>query len=190
MSDVINGKVAAIIDDSTLVLNVGLEHGVSEGMAFAVFAEYQEILDPDSGASLGKWEMVKARVVVTHVQERMCTASAPLVAAEESSARTLSSMMVEHSFGRYGQRDEEREHLDVRTVDISGQPRMQPIAVGDGARFLALEVDAGQETAAEVESRDEVDTGQETVAEGENKDEVDAGQETVAEGENKDEAAV
>ena len=172
MSDVISGKVAAIIDDSTLVLNVGLEDGVSEGMAFAVFAEYQDILDPDSGASLGKWEMVKARVVVTHVQERMCTASAPLVAPEESSSRTLSAMMVEHSFGRYGRRDEERERLDVRTADISGQPRMQPIAVGDGARFLALEVDAGQEMAEEGESKCEVDAGQETSGEGGNKDEA------------------
>ncbi|MDE2807469.1 MAG: hypothetical protein OXN90_03550, partial [Gemmatimonadota bacterium] len=71
MSAPIEGKVAAIIDDTTLVLNVGSEQGVQEGMAFAIFASHGEIEDPDSGQSLGRWEAVKARVVATHVQERL-----------------------------------------------------------------------------------------------------------------------
>ena len=62
MSAQIAGKVAAIIDDTTLVLNIGADHGVVEGMAFAIFASHGEIVDPDSGESLGSWEMVKARV--------------------------------------------------------------------------------------------------------------------------------
>ena len=95
MSDVITGKVAAIIDDTTLVLNVGYEDGVKEGMAFAVFAEQRDIQDPDTGESLGKWEMGKARVAVVHVQARMCTVSSPLLAPEDSGgSRTLSAMMV------------------------------------------------------------------------------------------------
>ena len=58
MSAQIAGKVAAIIDDTTLVLNIGADHGVVDGMAFAVFASHGEIVDPDSGESLGRWEMV------------------------------------------------------------------------------------------------------------------------------------
>ena len=69
MSTSIEGKVAAIIDDTTLVLNVGSEQGVQEGMAFAIFALHGEIADPDSGQPLGRWEAVKARVVATHVQD-------------------------------------------------------------------------------------------------------------------------
>ena len=53
MSTPIEGKVAAVIDDTTLVLNVGREQGVQEGMAFAIFALHGEIEDPDSGESLG-----------------------------------------------------------------------------------------------------------------------------------------
>ena len=138
MSTQIVGKVAAIIDDTTLVLNVGAEHGVVEGMAFAIFASYGEIVDPDSGESLGSWEMVKARVVATHVQPRMCTVRAPAVgnAPTVGDTRPLSAMMVEHSVSS-AKEEGEWERLEVRGVDISGRPQAQPIAVGDGARVLA-----------------------------------------------------
>ena len=141
MSEIITAKVAAIIDDTTLVLNAGSSHGVLEGMVFVIFAEHKAIEDPDSGEPLGQWEMVKARVVVTHVQERMCTVRAPLVAdgAAPSNTRTLSSLMVEHSLGSYGRGSDRWEHLQVRGADVSGQPKGQPIAVGDQARALPLQ---------------------------------------------------
>ena len=142
MNEIITAKVAAIIDDTTLVLNAGSSHGVLEGMVFVIFAEHQAIEDPDSGEPLGQWEMVKARVVATHVQERMCTVRAPLVVAAAvapSNTRTLSSLMVEHSLGSYGRGAEKWEHLQVRSADVSGQPKGQPIAVGDQARALPLQ---------------------------------------------------
>ena len=140
MSEIITAKVAAIMDDTTLVLNAGSRDGVLEGMVFVIFAEHQAIEDPDSGESLGQWEMVKARVAVTHVQERMCTVRAPLVTAESkpSNTRTLSSLMVEHSLGSYGRGADQWERLQVRSADIGGQPKGQPIAVGDLARSLPL----------------------------------------------------
>lgn len=146
----ITGKVAAIVDDTTLVLNVGSREGVREGQLFAIVASHAEIFDPDSGESLGAWESVKGRVVVTHVQERMATARSPL--ADEASAETgtLSAMMVRHSFGLYGDRDRERERLDVQSSGVRGRPRTPPIEVGDRARSVSLEglaeaarVDAG-----------------------------------------------
>ena len=138
MSAQIAGKVAAIIDDTTLVLNIGADHGVVEGMAFAIFASHGEIVDPDSGESLGSWEMVKARVVATHVQPRMCTVRAPAVgeAPVVGDTRPLSAMMVEHSVSS-AKGEAEWERLEVRSADISGRPQAQPIAVGDGARVLA-----------------------------------------------------
>ena len=109
-----------------------------EGMAFAVFASHGEIVDPDSGESLGSWEMVKARVVATHVQPRMCTVRAPAVgeAPVVGDTRPLSAMMVEHSVSS-AKGDGEWERLEVRGADISGRPQAHPIAVGDGARVLA-----------------------------------------------------
>ena len=146
MGQVISGKVAAIIDDTTLVLNVGFEHGVEEGMAFRVVAEYQEIKDPDTGIALGQWEKVKAEVVVSHVQEKMCTVRSPAVEEEEGTSGTLSSMMVQHSFGRYGQHQLKHQKLPVRSGDISGQPQSNPIVVGDLARWVpAVDSDIDQE---------------------------------------------
>ena len=150
MSTPIEGKVAAIIDDTTLVLNVGSEQGVQEGMAFAIFALHGEIADPDSGQPLGRWEAVKARVVATHVQPRLCTVRAPVVGEVPvvGDTRPLSAMMVEHSVARApGQ--EQWQRLDVRGGDVRGRPQNQPIAVGDGARSLAMAESAAEEDVSE-----------------------------------------
>ena len=160
---VIGGKVAAIIDDTTLVLNVGYQQGVQEGMVFVIFAEQADIADPDTGEPLGRWEMVKARVAVTHVQERMCTVQAPAVVEEQVSdgTRPLSARMVEHSLGHYGERGEEWKQLQVRATDVSGRPQNQPIAVvveepveetPEGAASVTAEATA--EAATEGEKRD------------------------------------
>ena len=138
MTRVIEARVAAIIDDTRLVLNVGYDQGVSEGAVFVIFDAHADITDPVTGEPLGQWECVKARVVATHVQQRMTTVQAPVVREERvtDGTRPLSAMMVEHSLGHYGVRGEEWQQLNVRVADLSGRPRLQPIAVGDGARFV------------------------------------------------------
>ena len=148
MSTPIEGKVAAIIDDTTLVLNVGSEQGVQEGMAFAIFALQGEIEDPDSGESLGRWEVVKARVLATHVQARLCTVRSPVVGEVPvvGDTRPLSTMMVEHSVAR-ASGQEQWQRLEVRGTDIRGRPQNQPIAVGDGARSLAAAADDASQPA-------------------------------------------
>ena len=159
MSTIIEGQVAAIIDDTALVLNVGSRQGVRKGMIFVIFAVHQEIGDPVTGEALGHWEMVKAQVVVVHVQERMCTVRAPVVPEERvtDGTRPLSAMMVEHSLGQYGAREVEWQRLPVRTADLRGRPKVQPIGVGDGAR-AEVEDEAPQERA---EARQESDVAQE-----------------------------
>ncbi len=137
MTDTIVAKVAAVMDDTTLVLNAGSQMGVKEGMLFDVVAQHQEITDPDTGDSLGQWEVAKARVVVTHVQEKMSTVRAPLTAQAETSG-TLSTLMVRHSFGLYGEREGNRSALDVRTSGMAGRPLVKPIEVGDLARSVVL----------------------------------------------------
>ena len=159
MGDQITGKVAAIIDDTTLVLNLGAGDGVREGMAFVIFAAFQEIADPDSGQSLGNWEMEKARVVVEYVQERLCTVRSRL-AVDVERPGTLSAMMVQHSFGNFGQGSEQREKLEVRAADAAGRPQSQPIAVGDGARLLAPESEAEEPRDDALDASDPADGGE------------------------------
>jgi hypothetical protein len=155
MTDSLVARVAAVMDDTTLVLNAGSQMGVKEGMLFDVVAQHQEITDPNTGEGLGQWEVAKARVVVTHVQEKMSTVRTPLTAQAETSG-TLSTLMVRHSFGLYGEREDNRDALDVRTSDMAGRPAVKPIEVGDLARRVRL---ADLTESAEQHATDKPETG-------------------------------
>lgn len=72
--DPIKGMVAAIKDEYTVVLNIGSKDKVEEGMKFIIYSEGEEIIDPESGESLGKFENVKAKVKVLNVAENYSTA--------------------------------------------------------------------------------------------------------------------
>ena len=67
-------KIATILNDYKVVINAGSESGVCAGQKYLVFClSDDEILDPDTGKSLGYLEIVKGTGVITHVQEKMAT---------------------------------------------------------------------------------------------------------------------
>jgi len=136
----IEGKVAAILNESLLVINVGSAAGVREGMIFAVLAEGQMVKDPDTGEELGRWELPKGHVRVVLAQPRMSTCEAVIwpPAASERSEGTLplSAVMVADSMRR-GPTEGPRPRLSVRRADITGLPEIGPIQVGDRVRALA-----------------------------------------------------
>ena len=70
----ITGKVAKILSDEELILNIGLDDDVKEGMEFVIFEEGEHIFDPQSGDDLGPLETVKGRVTVYHVMPRLSRA--------------------------------------------------------------------------------------------------------------------
>lgn len=70
----IKGKVAEIVDEYTVVINRGHEHGVEEDMRFVIYELGEEIKDPKTEEYLGKFEYVKAKVEVVNVQEKFSTA--------------------------------------------------------------------------------------------------------------------
>jgi len=76
MTEPIRGKVARILDERRIALNLGYVNGVSVGMYFDVInPNGQDIEDPDTGDSLGSIEFPKVRVRVTHVQEKLSVAT-------------------------------------------------------------------------------------------------------------------
>ena len=90
----IEGQVAGIVDASTLLINRGERHGVRPGMRFAVFAEVEEVRDPASGESLGRWELVKGTVAAVHVQPLLTICGpVPEEAPAGGESRTLSAEM-------------------------------------------------------------------------------------------------
>ena len=71
----IEGKVAAILNEHEVVLNIGSEAGVEPKMKFDIVTpELGEIIDPDSGEALGTLDLVKTRVEVVVIQHKMCVA--------------------------------------------------------------------------------------------------------------------
>jgi hypothetical protein len=71
--DSIKGKVLAIIDEFTVVLNIGSENNVTEDMMFAICTIRDEITDPATGKYLGKYENMKAKINVKNVAEKYST---------------------------------------------------------------------------------------------------------------------
>ena len=68
----ISGSVARLLNRHQVALNIGAEHAVEEDMLFDVVdQEGQEIKDPDTGVVLGNLDIVKARVRITAVLDKI-----------------------------------------------------------------------------------------------------------------------
>lgn len=134
----IEGKIARILDEYTVVVNVGRSQGVCEGMPFVIFGvSDDEVKDPDSGESLGRLETVKGYVSATHVQDKVsiCTVQPlPSAGAEgETKVQTLSGAMMAESLGY---RTGAEQRLNVNPSQISGLARGGPISIGDRVRSI------------------------------------------------------
>ncbi|HLR86137.1 MAG TPA: hypothetical protein VK059_14375 [Nocardioidaceae bacterium] len=73
--DRITGQVAHINSDRELVINRGLQHGVTEGMIFRIKGAPIEVIDPETGENIGNGlTHVKAHVKVTEIGTRFAIA--------------------------------------------------------------------------------------------------------------------
>jgi hypothetical protein len=67
----IQGKVAGILTERELVINIGASHGVREGMKFKILANQPyEVRDPETNEKLGVVDREKVRVIATQVLEK------------------------------------------------------------------------------------------------------------------------
>ena len=128
-------KVAKILNEFQLILNVGSRQGVAKGMAFVVYEEGEEIQDPETGQSLGKLEIVKGEVEVSHVQETLCLAQSKEL-PKQGAPTVLSAKLAEVTPYSKSKLEKEREKLHVKSSDVSAARVSGPIAVGDLARSV------------------------------------------------------
>ena len=73
------GKIAwqariAIVKNGVIYINMGSESGIKQGDEFSVFRGGEEIVDPDSGLSLGNEEASIGVIVVETVKDKFSTA--------------------------------------------------------------------------------------------------------------------
>lgn len=67
-----NIKVAYIIDNNQLVLNVGKNDGIEPGQRFLIYGLSEEdIIDPETNQSLGKLELVRGTGAISYIQDSM-----------------------------------------------------------------------------------------------------------------------
>ncbi|NQT52318.1 hypothetical protein HQ576_09725 [bacterium] len=140
MAAPIEAKVAKLLDDQSLILNVGTAHGVAQDMVFCIYAAVEDVADPDTGESLGAWEAVKGYVQAAHPQQKLtvCRACAPRAQEasrpEDRGTHTLSSELVAVSMLNA---PNQQARLNVNRSQLAGTPAVGPISVGDGARSVA-----------------------------------------------------
>ncbi len=78
MTKRIEGKVAAILDKTTVVINIGAEDSVEVGDTFYVLSTVGPIVDPDSGEELGKTTRIWGELEVQVVEPRLSVARTQL----------------------------------------------------------------------------------------------------------------
>lgn len=145
MGALIEGKVAQILSDRHIIVNIGEAAGVRVGMTLVVLAVGEPVKDPATGELLGRWELPKGYLRVTHVQERMATcegSTLPGEASQEDPARVLSAAMIDASMRPEGSGGGMR--LDVNRAQVAGLPRIAPISVGDPVREVRAAGDAAR----------------------------------------------
>jgi hypothetical protein len=132
----IEGKIARILDEYSVVINVGRLHGVTEGTPFVIYSPgEEEIKDPDTGKSLGCLEVVKGYVRASHVQENLSLCVAEVAEKEEAGMepQTLSGAMIAASMGP---KTRAESRLNVNPLQISGVAVGGTISVGDRVRSV------------------------------------------------------
>jgi hypothetical protein len=71
----LRGRVAKLITDEELVINIGSAYGVERGMIFDVLSkETEDIYDPVTLKKLGSIDRIKTRVRVTDVGDNLALA--------------------------------------------------------------------------------------------------------------------
>jgi hypothetical protein len=67
------GRVLRVLDPYSVVVNIGTNKGVVQGQEFLLIGLGETITDPDTGEILEQLEMVRGKVVVEHVQQKIST---------------------------------------------------------------------------------------------------------------------
>lgn len=64
-------KIIRIIDDNNVVINAGKDHFLEDGEVLEVFITGDEIIDPDTNNSLGTLDIIKAKLEIKNLYEKM-----------------------------------------------------------------------------------------------------------------------
>ena len=126
----LQGKVAKILTEREVVINIGSVQGVKKGMRFAILAPTpEEVLDPETGEVLDVVDRTKVLVQATEVREKITICST--YRTTKISGGTLSAA---YAFSRYFDPPQEIPET-LRTEDSSLPAPLSPeesyVKIGD-----------------------------------------------------------
>lgn len=122
----LSARVIRILDNTSLILNVGEEAGVQRGMRFGIYTPPDEIVDPETGERLGTLRTRKAIVEVRTVYPRFALASAPM-----RSRRVSPDPLAAFT----GRTEQVQETFPVSPTELHPLPTGNEVHVGDVAEL-------------------------------------------------------
>ncbi len=132
--DLINGKVAAIIDHSAVVINKGYRDGVEKDMKFIIYENGEEIFDPDTSESLGKLEYIKAHVIVKFPSEKNSLAETYLMNKIQGTASIASAISA--LSGQIPRYEKDTILIDESAKRLCSGPATLKVKIGDLVRQI------------------------------------------------------
>jgi len=123
-------KIVKIIDEYNVVVNAGRNDGIDQSSLFEIYEPGSEILDPDTGKSLGALDFIKSTLEVVSLYPNMCLCTNnKTITTNAFSTLTQSPIL-------WGQT--KTVPLNINTEDISGGLEIQSkkIRVGDLVRLV------------------------------------------------------
>ena len=110
----IRGIIIRILDDRTLIINLGRENGISDESIFMIHGAPEEIIDPQTNNVLGTVKFVKAKVKAYQVFDKFTIATTKW---KEVTLGSLFDVNLRDSFGTK-LKDRDEGALRVRPEDI------------------------------------------------------------------------
>ena len=84
MANILTGRVLKVIDKYTLVINKGINDGVTMEDRFLVYKLGEDMIDPDTHENLGTLEIVCGEGKPEHIQERFTTITTSMQSVKNS----------------------------------------------------------------------------------------------------------
>lgn len=129
-------RVVKIIDDTSLIINGGSDNNVEVGDLMEIHGKSETIFDPLTKEDLGKFDIVKDKLTVAKVYEKMCICETTYVSTY------LPTLLSNSIFST------KQKKMNVEPTDISGTGD-KTIRIGDEAiliKKLTNELTDGEST--------------------------------------------
>lgn len=116
-------RVVKIIDDTSLIINGGSDNNVEVGDLMEIHGKSETIFDPLTKEDLGKFDIVKDKLTVAKVYEKMCICETTYVSTY------LPTLLSNSLFST------KQKKMNVEPTDISGTSD-KTIRIGDEAILI------------------------------------------------------